>query len=259
MSSLRSRLLLLVAVVLIPSFVLLLAFASRERNLRLEAAQATALQLVDAGVRDQQAAITDGLRILQAFGMIAGVRSSSADACSTVLATLAEIIEEGWSVARTRADGVQDCATRSPGTLFRDVSDNPIFQRVRAERAPVVGAYVVSATTSELLLPLNVPMMTPQGAFDGVLSTGLRLHWFDALSATVGKTPQAVVNIVAGGDRILKRAPAAAPGAPAPAPDNPITRAMRTQQRGVVDAPGIDSVRRVWAFDRLPSPDTTPV
>jgi len=259
MSSLRARLLLLVAVVLIPSFVLLLAMASRERNLRLEAAQATALQLVDVGVRDQQAAISDGLRILRAFGMLAGVRSGDETTCANLLATLADMLDEGWSVTRTRADGLQDCATRSTSTLPRNVSDSPVFQQVRAQRTPVVGAYVRSVATSELLLPLNVPMLSERGAFAGVLSTGLRLHWFDRLSATVAQTPEAVVNIVAGGDRILRRSPPAAADAPAPAADNPITRAMRTQQRGLIDAPGLDSVRRVWAFDRLPSADTAPV
>ncbi len=259
MSSLRVRLLLLVAVVLIPSFALLLTFASRERQWRREAAQSTALQLVDRGVRDQQEAIADGMRILRAFSMLPGVRSGSAESCAGVLATLADMIDEGWSVSRTRANGVQDCATRSTTTLPRDVSASPVFQRMRAEREPFVGTYVRSGQTGELLLPLNVPLLTARGAFDGILSTGLRLHWFNVLAATVGETPDAVVNITAGGDRILLRSPEAAPSAPEPAADNPITIAMRAQGRGVIDAPGIDSVRRVWAFDRLPSPDTAPV
>jgi HAMP domain-containing protein len=259
MSSLRARMLLLVAVVLIPSFALLVTFANRERQLRLETAQASAMQLVDVGVRDQQEAITDGLRILRAFSMIAGVRSGSGEACSAVLATLAEMLEEGWSVSRTRANGMQDCATRSATSLPRDVSDNPVFQRIRRDREPVVGAYVQSATSFELLLPINVPLLSERGVFEGVLSTGLRLRWFESLAAKVAETPDAVVNITAGGDRILRRFPAAAPDAPAPAAENPITRAMRTQGRGVIDAPGIDSVRRVWAFDRLPSADSVPV
>lgn len=259
MTSLRVRLLLLVAVVLIPSFALLLTFASRERQLRLEAAQATALQLVDVGVRDQQEAINDGMRILRAFSMLPGVRSGNGQSCSAVLATLADMIDEGWSVSRTRANGVQDCATRSASTLPRDVSDNPVFQRMRVRPEPIVGAYVRSASTSELLLPLNVPLLSSRGAFDGILSTGLRLHWFERLAATVAETPDAVVNITAGGDRILLRFPEAAETAPTPAADHPITNAMRSQGRGVIDAPGIDSVRRVWAFDRLPSADTAPV
>jgi signal transduction histidine kinase len=108
-----------------------------------------------------------------------------------VLALLADMVDEGWSVTRTRANGVQDCATRSSATLPRDVSSDPVFQRVRVTHEPVVGAYVPSAVTSELLLPLNVPILTERGTFAGVLSTGLRLHWFRTLSAKVGGTPPA--------------------------------------------------------------------
>ncbi len=259
MTSLRARLLTLVAVVLVPTFILIVVLVGRERTARLEAAQSSALQLVEAGVSAQQEAIVDGLRILRAFGMIAAIRSGDAAACGRTLAALSEMVEEAWSVTRTLADGIQDCATRGVTTLPRDVSANPGFAYVRDARTALVGEYMRSTGTGELLLPLNVPITAESGAFAGVLSAGLRLRWFDALSARVLATPGAVVSITVRGDSILRRAPAVERPVLPPSPDHPIAQAMQRDGRGVVDAVGIDGVRRVWAFDRLQSPDSAPV
>ena len=259
MPSLRARLLLLVLVVLVPSFALLLLFVSREREVRADAARASALQFVDEGVRNQQEEVADGLRILRAFSMIASVRTGDAETCIRTLATLSEMIEEGWSLVRTRRDGIQDCATRGVESLPRDVSDNPIFLRARNLEEPLVGAYVRSISSGELVLPVNVPLRNDAGASDGMLSGGLRLRWFNALASRMDRIPGSVVSISRGADSLLLRHPALDPESVRPSPAHPIGSAMLREGRGVVDAPGLDGVPRVWAFDRLPSPDTAPV
>ncbi len=258
MSSLRVRLLLLVAAVLIPSFGLLIALVGRERQVRLEVAQTTAVRYVEAGLRDQEAAIDDGLRILRALTMLAQIRQGDAAACQRTLGVLRGMIDEGWSLTRTRADGIQDCATRDEATLPRDVSRNPKFHTIRETRAPLVGEYTRSTDTRELLLPVNLPMLSESGEFEGVLSAGLRMQWFAKLRATLAETPGAVAVIAAPEGGILLRSTEVTGRESAPA-DHPIAQAMKAADRGVVEGEGIDGIRRVWAFDRLPSPDSLPV
>ncbi len=258
MSSLRVRLLLLVAVVLVPSFVLLVALIGRERQVRVEAARATAVQFVDNGIRDQQAAIDDGLRILRAIGMLQQIRNGDSEACQRALGALSNMIEEGWSVVRTRSTGLQDCATRGVETLPRNVAADPRFLAMRETRAPVIGGYMHSAETGELLLPVNVPLLSASGRFEGALSAGLRVRWFDQLAATLAGKAGAAATIVGAEGETLLRFPAA-PDGPAPTSRNPISSSLVGTSRGVLEAVGLDGVRRVWAFDRLPSPDSAPV
>ena len=258
MSSLRVRLLLLVAVVLVPSFVLLVALIGRERQVRVEAAQATAIQFVDLGLREQQAAIDDGLRILRAIGMLQQIRSGVPADCQRALLTLSNMIEEGWSVVRTRATGQQDCATRGTETLPRDVSSDARFLTMRETRAPVIGAYMRSLGTGELLLPVNVPLLSETGQFEGALSAGLRVRWFDKLVASLAGTPEAVATIVGSDGATLLRFPAL-PAGTAERSRNPIAAGLAGASRGVLDAAGLDGVRRVWGLDRLPAPDSAPV
>ncbi len=258
MSSLRVRLLLLVAVVLVPSFVLLVVLIGRERQVRVDAAQATAMQFVDNGIHEQQAAIDDGLRILRAIGMLPQIRSGDSPACQRALGTLSNMIDEGWSVVRTRATGLQDCATRGLETLPRNVAADPRFLTMRETRAPVIGAYIRSTGTAELLLPVNVPLLNETGQFEGALSAGLRVRWFDQLAATLAGKSGAVAAIVGKDGAILQRFPAL-PAGTAETTRDPIAAELAGASRGVLDATGLDGVRRVWAYDRLPSPDSAPV
>ncbi len=258
MSSLRVRLLLLVAVVLVPSFVLLIALIGRERQIRVEAAQATATRFVDMGVREQQEAINDGMRILRAIGMLPQIRTGDPDACQRALATLSNMIEEGWSVVRTRASGIQDCATRQMESLPRNAASEPRFLTMRETRAAVIGQYMRSVGADELVLPVNVPLLGEAGQFEGALSAGLRIRWFDKVAATLEGTNGAVAAIVSGDGELLQRHPALPVGAGS-IPREQIATNFGGASRGVFDAMGLDEVRRVWAFDRLPSPDSAPI
>jgi signal transduction histidine kinase/CheY-like chemotaxis protein len=257
MSSLRVRLLLLVGVVLVPSFVLLVVFLSRERQMRVEAAQATAVQLVDIAVRQHQEAIEDGQRILTGISLLPQIRSGDSEACQRALLSIGRMVEEGWSITRTRADGVQDCATRDVGNLPRRVADTPRFLQLRELQSPTVGRFMRATGTDELLLPVNVPMISESGGFDGALSAGLRVRWFDKLVTTMSETPGAVLSITSATGEMFFRSPVA------PADANTesmvsVAATMREQGKGVLEALGIDGVRRVWAFDQLPSSDTLP-
>ncbi len=258
MSSLRVRLLLLVAVVLVPSLLLLLGLVIRERQVRMDVVRTVALRRVDEGLLMQQEELNDGLRILEGLVKLAQIRDGDAAACQRALVTLSTMIEEGWSLARTREDGTQDCATRNTGSLPRNVADNPQFLTLRETNAPSIGPLIRSADTQELLQPVNVPIQSESGRFIGALSAGLRMRWFDRLVTSLSVTEGAVVSLSTTGGILLRRVPAD-PTNKGAHPDSPISLAMRTVERDVIEAEGIDGVRRVWAFSRLETTDSEPV
>lgn len=258
MSSLRIRLLLLVAAVLVPSLLMVLGLVMREREVRKEVVQAAALRRVDAGLLLQQEEIKDGLRILEGLAKLPQIRDGSAVDCQRALATLSTMIEEGWSLARTRADGTQDCATRNVGSLPRDLSANSLFLALRETNAPLIGPFIRSSGSQELLQPVNVPIQTASGEFAGALSAGLRTRWFDQLVTSLSVIDGTVVSLSTTSGVFLRRVPAD-PASSSAHPESPISLAMRTVERGVLEAEGIDGVRRVWAFSRVISPDTAPV
>ncbi len=250
--------LLLVGAVLVPSLLLVLGLMVRERQVGLQVVERAALRRVDEGLKLQQEEIDDGLRILEGLVMLAQIRDGDAATCQRALVTLSGMIEEGRSLARTRADGTQDCSTRNTESLPRNVADNPLFLRLRETNAPVVGPFVRRPATGELLQPVNVPIKNELGEFAGALSAGLRMRWFDRLVTSLSTTEDAVVSLSTVGGVLLKRDPVDPTNRTAH-PDSPVSIAMQGKERGVVEANGIDGVPRVWAFSRLPSSDTTPV
>ncbi len=258
MSSLRVRLLLLVGAVLVPSLLLLLGLVVRERQVQLEVVQAAALSRVDEGLLLQEEEVNDGLRILEALVTLPVIRNGDTESCQRALATLSTMLEEGRLLARTLADGTQDCTTRNPGAPPVNVADNPLFLAIRETNAPLVGPFIRSPQSNELLQPVNVPIQTESGEFLGVLSAALRMRWFDWLVTSVSATDGAVVSLSTPGGVLLRRVPDDAASQIAH-PDSPIAMAMRENPRGVIEADGIDGVRRVWAFTRLASPDSAPV
>ncbi len=249
---------LLIAVVLVPSFALLLAFVSRERAMRLNVAQSAAFQLVDAGVAGQREAVDDGVRLLRAFAMLPQIRTGNSVDCQRLMSTLRTLVEEARSLTRTRASGIQDCATVGPERLPRDVSSDAQFQDMRDKTEPTIGRYVSSAQDGELLLPLNLPLRDSAGVFDGVLSAGLRMPWLASILRSLAETPGAVLSISTADGVLLRQVPEPS-ASDRPFTEHPLLVAMQQNSRGVLDAEGTDGQRRVWAYDQLSAADDAPV
>ncbi len=220
--SLRSKLVTLVALALLP--VLGLAAWQAERE---EAAGAARLSAALGAVADLSVARYGGLfeasqRMLSAAcaddsveGAAAG-EPSAVGRCEGYLSKLLAAYPDQYSAAFvTDSQGIGRCST-APAGLGMSFADRDFFQKVRSSTTIVVGDTIVSRIAPKPIIPIALPV-TRDGAFVGMCAAGITLKALAETAAQVEGPPGIAVAVVdrsgaaIGGDaQAMRRLPAPA-------------------------------------------------
>jgi signal transduction histidine kinase/CheY-like chemotaxis protein len=195
LSSLRTRLLLLVAAAYVPAAILTVWTIRSDREEALAEERARLARLLAQADADSAAAIVAGRRIVATWAQVPDIVSGSSESCDAALARLLRFAPMVASPTRINARGIVDCGGRSPQSRGRDVSGTPIFNRLAGSDSVLLGPYLPADSTRVALLPINMPLRDEQGRFTGVVSVGIRLDWFDRLARNSDLPPGSLVTI----------------------------------------------------------------
>ena len=220
--SLRSKLVTLVALALLP--VLGLAAWQAEKE---EAAGVARLSAALGAIADLSVARYGGLfeasqRMLSAAcadesveGAAAG-EPSAVGRCESYLSKLLAAYPDQYSAAFvTDGQGIGRCST-APAGLGMSFADRDFFQKARSSTRIVVGDTIVSRIAPKPIVPIALPV-TRDGAFVGMCAVGITLKALAETAAQVEGPPGIAVAVVdrsgaaIGGDaQAMRRLPAAA-------------------------------------------------
>ncbi|GEP56525.1 sensor histidine kinase [Reyranella soli] len=201
--SLRTRLVVVVTVALLPVLALSAWYAVREQRMdRLRHAEAvtTAAELVVARHRE---IIEASRRLLVAMCAEDTVRLSvSPDApaadinrCELYLGRVLQKFPNEYSTAFvTDAEGTARCAS-APTAVGMGFSDREIFQLVRDTRKFAVGAQLASRVTPNAVIPTALPILQG-GEFRGMCAIGISLRSFADLVTPAAAADQIAVSLV---------------------------------------------------------------
>lgn len=199
--SLRSKLVTLVALALLP--VLGLAAWQAEKE---EAAGVASLSAALGAVADLSVARYGGLfeasqRMLSAAcadesveGAAAG-EPSAVGRCESYLSKLLAAYPDQYSTAIvTDGQGIGRCST-APAGLGMTFADRDFFQKVRSSTKIVVGDTIVSRIAPKPIVPLALPV-TRDGAFVGMCAVGITLKSLAETAAQVEGPPGIAVAVI---------------------------------------------------------------
>jgi PAS domain S-box-containing protein len=256
-ASLRSRLLVLLLLIALPAFGLTLnAYLSiyRQGMARIEQ---DARELVQLAAKDQETVTAEARLLLGMLAQMPVMRDpQQAEACHQMLANLLRQQPGYINLGAADRDGNFYCSA-VPASAPLNVSDRNWFQKAAASNDFVIGDYQVGLLTGKPRLAFGYPLRGPDGEFQGALFAASDLNWLQRLVAAVNLPDNSTAVVIDPDGRILARFPDPGSWVGKILPDTPLARLIRARPGpGFIELPGIDGVKRFYAYTPLASADS---
>jgi two-component sensor histidine kinase len=177
--TLRRRLLVIITIALLP-VVAVSIFQGVERVKRdTEDVRAQLIQSARTTGADEQEVLNAGEQILRAMGSLQDVRDMSGN-CDGIMADAMIGVSYFTNLSRIDANGTLVCSA-VPLAKGINIAKVPIFGAVRTAKGVVVGTRTVSLASGRPVVGTQLPILKPDGSFDGSLAITLDVQWFGYL------------------------------------------------------------------------------
>jgi diguanylate cyclase (GGDEF)-like protein len=249
--SIRARLIILALIAIVPLMIDRARLIEANRAERIAAVSDEALTLTRQGVDAQQEIVIAVKSLVQVVARAQATFASAPERCGPFLAGATS--DAPWIIGLSviGANGRVACSTL-PTRVGLDTSDRPYFQEALSKKAFVVSDNVAARARGGVALVGAAPVITESGAVDGVIAAGFELQWIDRIAAETARRPGAMMLVLDDAGTVLAADPGHDKFLRKPFGDSVLAREMRTRQQGMVTAEGIDGVRRIFGFERIP-------
>ena len=249
--SVRSTLVLLILLAIIPALGLTLGVGIQARRLALDDAREDALRLARLVASREERAIDGAHHLLVALSLVPEIRGGSGDLCGAILLTVLASYPQYVNLGAARPDGTVFCSAR-PLAALQSIAPDTHFARAVETRKFAIGDALDDPATGARMLAMAHPILDANGRVLAVLFAGLRTSWLADLVSGVSIPRGAEVVVFDVHGMILVRSPEPEKWAGRVMPGTPITQAIReTPTGGVREVPGADGVMRLCAFTPL--------
>ena len=249
---LRTRLMQLVIVALIPSLaVLSYLYLHNQANLSHQI-QGQALRLSRLVASEQASRIDAARQVMAVLAEIPDVRDGVPGKCSAALASVRPALKQSGygAAALIRPDGTMYCAD-IPLSANPDRSERPFFKNVMARRAFSVGAYRIGGLTKIPVLVSGYPILDADGRITNIIAISITIEWFNALLSHLAlpETASAVVFDAEG--TILARYPESDGWVGKNVADSKLFRRIKQEKSGMAEEIGLENVERLVGYSEV--------
>lgn len=244
---LRARLVLLMAVALVPVFGLFAWAAASKQADALRLARSTLQShalLAAAGQLPQVEAIR---QLLGDLASAPAVKDRVSGPCNEYLRNLKAAHPQYTDMGVLGVDGTVLCHSDA-ALLGRSASDRPFFGRVMQSRQFSVGEYGVGRSSAKAGVGFAAPVHDAAGALVGVAFAALDVQAFSSGLAQVTAAEGVGVFMTDRKGIILAARPAVAAAVGSPSPDEAVNAFTQAPRMGVEEAVDAQGHRRVYAF-----------
>jgi len=251
--SLRGRLLLLVALAMIPAFGMIVFSTWEDKAAAELRAQQQTRQLAMVVAEEQSRIVGEMRQLLGVLSSLGGMRDPALlPQCNETLARIRQQNALYANIGLVDARGKLLCSAL-PFKPPVDFSDRAWFQRAIDERGFAVGDYLVGKLSGVPSVGMGYPLYGAGGKLEGVLYATLDLAWMQNLAGRLPLPPGAVVVVVDAGGTVLLRYPdPERKWMGKPAPEKGELQTLLAQScRGYAEFTGQDGVPRLNAIEPL--------
>jgi signal transduction histidine kinase len=247
-TSLRTRLLLLLLLAVIPALGLTLYTNLEERQLRKALVYEHAMRLSRLVSADHERLIEDTRRLLTTLAHLPAVRDRNPAACSALFAVLLAQRSSYANLGVIDADGDIFCsALPMTGPVY--AGDRGYFQRIIETREFAIGEYQIGRITGKATVVFGYPVLDDSSHVRAVVYAALDLAWLNELAKQAGLAPGTMITVIDRNGTILSRYPDNGKWIGQLMPEPLVLNAILTQQgNGTTDAPGTDGIPRLFSF-----------
>ncbi len=248
--SIRARLILLALIAVVPLLLGRVQSLEAQRAERIRAAQAEAMELARRGAESHAETIKSARAVLQVMVRSDMTTQGLAGHCQP-LSEAASGVPWLRSLHLTLADGRIVCSSL-PRLRDIDISDRAYFRKTVASRSFALSDYLIGRLRNQPTIMATQPLLAADGSIQGILVASLGLEWVERLTGAVGRRDGASVALIDGRGRLIARHPAAPEVVGRSIAGNPAVSAMLAHDEGVTFSDGLDGVRRIVAYVRVP-------
>jgi len=245
--SLRSRLLALVALVLLPWLALVLYTQAEERKAAVANVNHDAMSLVHFIASNQATQIEAARGLLAALARLPQMRIRDAASCSRFLAGMLAAYSSYANLGVAERDGSIICsAVALRGQV--NVADRPYFRQALATQRFAVGDYQIGRITQQPSINYGQPVLDEADKADAVVFAAQDLKWLNKALGDVSLPRGSVLLLTDRHGIVLARLPADDTRIGKQVVEQPILASLSDRAEGtVLEADDEHGVRRLWA------------
>lgn len=250
LSSLRTRLVVLVLLAVVPALGLILYTASEQRRTATVEAENNTLRLVRLAANNQRQMVDSTHQLLTILAQLPVVRQGNTPECDRLLAKLLQQYPNHATLGVLDRQGNLVC-NAIPYTGSINLSDYTYVQRALKTRKFVVGDYQIAQITKKALLKFAYPVLDEAGQVERVIIASLDLSQLSQLAAQIRLPEGSVLSVVDRQGKILVRYPNPQKWIGKSLPEDAFYRMALVQGMGTYQAVSLDGVPRIFAFNPL--------
>ncbi len=252
--SLRSRLILLVLLAMLPALGLILYTGLEQRQRAGEDAQSEALRLARLFEDKQSNEIQTGRQVLLTLTELAPLSGGDSGSCRKLLATLLEQYPQYANLRVVQPDGLIICSAISDAPPL-DHSDRVSLKQAAATHSAALGDYDVDAQQGKAILPLFQPILNGAGQVQSIVELDLNLDWFGPLAQQSSLPDGSTISIVGRSGTILDRYPDSNRWTGKSSPSFPLVESLLGgSSQATTETTGADGTVRQYGFVPLSNP-----
>jgi signal transduction histidine kinase len=252
--SLRSRLLFLVFVAVVPAFALILYTARDQRRLAEKLAQENLVRLSQI-VKDEHKILLAGTRqLLTVLAHLPAVRDHNASACNTIIKRIVHDYPQYVGIAAVKPNGDRFCGVNFAVGPVSSAA-HPWLQRTLQTREFTIGDYQIGRTPRRAVLPVAYPSLDDNGKVRAVVLAVLDLEWLKIIAAGSALPEGSSLTIIDNNGLILAHHPNGDQWTGKSIEGTGLARALRSGRDGLHSVLGVDGIRRFVVFSSLNTGD----
>ena len=249
--SLRLRLLVLVALVLVPWLGLVLYTQADERRAAIAGLRGDELRFIRIVTSTQAAQIEAARQLLTAFAGLPELRATDRAACSAFLAEMLAAYPLYLNLGVAEPDGDVRCSAVPPRSAV-NVADRAYFKTVLQTRDFAVGDYQIGRLTQLPSINYAYPVRDARGGVRAVVFAAQSLSWLTTAVANLQFAPGAILVVIDRNGTLLARMPDAGDAIGKPLPEADVLAFVASQKDGgSFETDDAQGVRRLWAHAPL--------
>ena len=203
---LRSRLVFLVLVAVLPAVAVLVRTVRSERALLDHAARASAIAAVRETAQLHSITLGEAKGVLLGLSELPAILDADPDACALVVKRLKDVNPGYANVGAAAPDGSVFCsAVPLPGAV--NVGDRSYFQDARDTRDFAFGEAQVGRISGRPSVNIGYPALDPAGEMGAVVFLALDLEALGASMGALELAPEAVFSVLDRNGVVLARSP----------------------------------------------------
>ena|SRR5256712_1592390 len=260
LASLRSRLLVLVFVAVLPAFALTLYTNLEHRRAAVAVAQEEALRIARIAASEQNDVFQDARRVAFTLAYLPEVRTLNAEACRPLLAELLSRSPEYTSISVAAPAGDVVCTGVPLGSPI-SLGDREYFQRALTTRDVAMSGYLLGRISKKAAIAIAYPAVDARGTVSAVVVIGLDLRSLNHLAADAQLPQGSTLLVIDQAGIILAHHPQGDEWVGKEVSDAPLAKAISAKHgEGTIAGVGLDGVPRLYGLTRLAAtPDASAV